>query len=204
MTDATKIFTRNFIVDELRKRIFGTVFLVLVSVLIWLFSPIRDQLHAMWQGPVVIAQLKASTEASFKAQAEQIATLTELVRNINGENRVIRQTPGQSYVTEPVTVGQPVTLNLVAQRTALGATCKLTNSQSLFTDTSGVAAPGRSLGQKRQITTDPTRLRVLIQPPRKLLLGRIEVYLALEYECSGKTVFDRTDPVYYTLLEDAN
>ncbi|WP_177174694.1 hypothetical protein [Loktanella fryxellensis] len=40
----------------------------------------------------------------------------------------------------------------------------------------------------------------MLIPPPNLQPGRIELYIALEYECAGRTVFDRTDAVTFELL----
>lgn len=201
MPDTPQMFTRSFIVEELRKRIFGLLFLVAVSILVWLFTPISEKVSGIWHSPEKLQSIEENQVEGFRAQAEQLSKLSDQVAAINGEDRVIRQSPGQSYVTEPVGQGEDVTLNLVAQRTALGERCKLVASQSLFTDARGVAMTGKSGSVKRQIGTDATRLIVVIEPPKTLLPGRIELYLALEYLCDGRTVFDRTDTVYYTLTE---
>lgn len=130
-----------------------------------------------------------------------IAELADQVRELAGENRVIRQMAGQSYVIEPVRVGDKVVLNIVAQRTTLGASCRLIGGQSLFTDEDGITVPGSALAARRQIDAMPTRLRVTLDPPPDLMPGRVEVYLSLEYDCGGKTVFDRTDTLVYRLME---
>jgi len=199
MTNTPQIFTRAFIVEELRKRVFGLLFLVAVSLAIWLLTPISDKVIGIWHSPEKLESIEANQKAGFAEQADRIAELSTLVTKLAGEDRVIRQSPGQSYVTEPVGQGEDVTLNLVVQRTALGERCKLMASQSLFTDSRGVAMTGKGSDVRRQIGTEQTRMIVILEPPKTLLPVRIELYLALEYQCDGRTIFDRTDTVYYTL-----
>lgn len=85
-----------------------------------------------------------------------------------------------SYVTEPVHVGEMVVLNLVMERTTLGAKCIFVGGQSQLTEASGVITPGSDIKPSRQIGEETTRLRVLLTPPDTLRAGRIELYLALE------------------------
>ena len=122
MPDTPQMFTRSFIVEELRKRIFGLLFLVAVSILVWLFTPISEKVSGIWHSPEKLQSIEENQRIGFEAQAERIAELSSLVTKLAGEDRVIRQSPGQSYVTEPVGQGEDVTLNLVAQRTALAQT----------------------------------------------------------------------------------
>lgn len=189
MTVSTKSALAKFLQDEVAKWAVRMFLAALAVSLIWILTPISEKAKGIWNSPEVLSRVVRDIEA-----------LTAAVNQATGENRVIRQPPGQSYVTEPVVVGQGVTLNLVVQRTTLGATCRLIQGQSLFTDVSGVAVAGSDLRAVRQIGTDQTRLRVDLVPPPILHPGRIELYLALEYACGGRTVFDRTDTVTYTLL----
>ncbi|MFT4013012.1 MAG: hypothetical protein QM682_06345 [Paracoccus sp. (in: a-proteobacteria)] len=129
-----------------------------------------------------------------------MAALRSDLATTTGDNRVIRQPPGLSHVAEPVRVGAPVVLNLVMSRTPLGARCVFVIGQSLFTDRDGIATPGSEVRPTRQIGEEATRLRIELTAPGGLEPGRIELYLALEYDCGGKHIFDRTDTVTYQLL----
>lgn len=157
-----------------------------------LFEPIRIRMSAIWHMPEEMAVLRG-----------QVSELVAGVRRATGEDRVIRQTPGLSYIEEPVWQGQSVTLIMVAERTTLGRDCRLTDWSPLFTDGSGITMPGARVAPgppRRQITNAPTRLRIEMMPPATLKPGRIEVYLALTYACGGSQIYDRSDPVVYELL----
>lgn len=181
--------TRQFFLDRLWVWITGIAFWVIAAIFTALFTPYWDTIRAIWNSPAVLASVES-----------EVALLRAEVNAVSGDNRVIRQTPGLSYVTEPVHVGEPVVLNLVASRTELGARCVLTSGQSLFTEAGGVITPGSEIRPGRQIGEEQTRMRIHLTPPPSLRPGRIELYVALEYDCDGKRVFDRTDVVTYQLL----
>lgn len=46
-----------------------------------------------------------------------------------------------------------------------------------------------------------TRLRIELIPRETLLRGRIELFLALTYDCGGREVHDRMDPAIYGMLK---
>jgi len=201
----------SVIVDATKKALITKIALTSVIALsgafIWLASPLVESVTAIVNSPKTIVDLsneiKASREESrqdSQAIKKQINELASAVAQATGEDRVIRMQPGLSYVTEPVKSGEIVTLNLVVQRTKLGATCRLVSRTGLFTDVTGVAIGGESLKPARQIGVESSRIRVDLHPPKNLMPGRIEVYLALEFDCGGRSVFDRTDTLVYTLL----
>lgn len=158
----------------------------------------RERIVGIVRGELGIEGL--ATAASLDALRRDVGQLTDEVRRATGEDRIIRQARGLSYVTEPVRQGDDVVLNLVIERTGRGADCRFVSGQSLFTDVGGVAVPGSRVEPQRQVSTSQTRLRILLTPPDVLIPGRVELYLALEYQCDGRTVFDRTDTVTYQLL----
>lgn len=135
------------------------------------------------------------------------------IKDLRGDNRVISQESGLSYVEEPVSVGEDVNIIVVAERTEYGKHCTIKDSQSIFMDTNRIPTPGqRALeNSRRNINTDPSVIPVQLVPPANLKPGRIEVYLILEYSCpimadgvpttNFKTVFDKTDTLVYELLE---
>lgn len=158
----------------------------------------RDRIVGVVRSELGIESL--ATEASVDALRRDVGQLTDEVRRATGEDRIIRQARGLSYVTEPVRQGEDVVLNLVIERTGRGKGCRFVGGQSLFTDVAGVAVPGSRVDPQRQVSTSQTRLRIVLEPPAVLIPGRVELYLALEYQCDGQTVFDRTDTVTYQLL----
>jgi len=161
-------------------------------LLLAVFTPYWQTVLAIWDSPKVLAEMQASL---VEMRAE--------VRQATGEDRVIRQPPGLSYVQEPVQQGENVILFMVAERTTLGRNCRLTGWTPLFTDSTNVTLPGSRLNAgpvSRQISDELTKLRIEIIPPAILTLGRIELYLALDYNCEGKQVPDRTDTGTYRLI----
>lgn len=170
----------------------GLAFSAVVGLFLMVWAPIRDHARTFWAMPSELAAMRT-----------QIADLAEGVKRATGEDRVIRQTPGLSYVAEPVYQGERVVLFMVAQRTTLGRDCRLMEWSALFTDANGIAVPGSPVypgGPRRQISDTATRLRIELNPPETLQPGRIELFLALTYDCAGRQVYDRTDPVIYGML----
>jgi hypothetical protein len=129
-----------------------------------------------------------------------IDDLSTQIRTLAGEDRIIRQPTGLSYVSEPVHVGETVVLNLVLQRTTRGMSCRFLGGQSLFRDASGIVTPGSPISPMQQVTDQQTRIRLDITPPPTLRDGRVELHISLEYECQGERVFDKTDVVTFELL----
>lgn len=179
----------QFFLDRLWIWATGIFFSMIGIVGLSIFTPIGTNLVKIWGAP-----------ATLSAVQMDLTKLRTEINAVTGDNRVIRQTPGLSYVTEPVHVGEPVVLNLVAERTQLGANCVLMSAQSLFTESGGVITPGSPVIPARQIGEEQTRMRILITPPDNLQPGRVELYLALEYECEGRRVMDKTDTVVYSLM----
>jgi hypothetical protein len=137
--------------------------------------------------------------------ADDVATLKADVARANGEDRVIRQPQGLSYIKEPVVEGENVTMFMVAARTRLGADCRLTDWTPIFQDERNIPTPGgraRAGPVARQIDTDLQTLRIEMVPPAGMRPGRITVYLTLTYACPGVStpVPDRTDTLAYELL----
>ncbi len=158
---------------------------------LYLYTPLSEWVTAMLEVPAKVAAISS-----------EVAELRDEVAQATGDDRVIRQPRGLSYVTEPVHVGEEVVFNLVIERTTLGANCNFLGGQSLFTEAGGVMTPGSAIpAATRRLAERQTRLRLRLVPPVNLNPGRIELYLALEYDCDGKTVFDRTETVVYQLLD---
>lgn len=141
---------------------------------------------------------------------EDVAKLQDDVARANGDDRVIRQPTGLSYILEPVRQGDNVVMIMVAGRTKLGADCRLTDWTPIFTDELNIPTPGQRLNagrMPRQISDDQQTLRIEMLPPSILRPGRITVYLTLTYQCPTDggmtTVQDRTDSLPYQLLPAA-
>ncbi|MBP0484686.1 hypothetical protein [Sagittula salina] len=139
-----------------------------------------------------------------------IAQLQQDVARANGEDRVIRQPDGMSYIREPVTQGEMVTMMLTIGRTRLGQACRLTDWVPIFVDGTNIPLPGRRAYPNRslqQLGEGLETRRIEMIPPEELMPGRVTVYLALSYACLSqggeKPVPDRTDVLAYMLLPGA-
>ncbi len=137
----------------------------------------------------------------WQAMQEDISDLKERMAAVQGEDRVIREVPGLTYVAEPVYQNEKIVFNFVAERTRLGETCTLRYSQPIFTDMLNVPTPGERRQAARQISDDPTPLRPGYTPPVNLRPGRVTVYLILAYTCDGREVFDQTSTAAFELIE---
>jgi len=182
---------------ELAKIIGALTILGSTAALIWAwaYGPVGKFLDGVTEAQV-----------SIRALALEVSQIKQDMARITGEDRVIRQTPGLSYIEEPVHEGEIVTMIMVASRTTLGRDCRLIEWTPLFTDTSGITIPGapaRDGPIRRQISQDLTRLHIEMQPPDDLKPGRVELYLALTYVCGPdeRVTYDRTDPVIYELMK---
>lgn len=181
--------TRKFFLDRLWIWIVGMLFWGIGAIALAVFTPFWSNARAVWRAPDMLL-----------AMQRDIGALRAELSAATGDNRVIRQPPGLSYVTEPVRIGDRVVLNLVIERTALGTRCVFVGGQSLFAEAGGVITPGSAVSPSRQVGEEQTRLRIPLIPPDTLRPGRIELYIALEYDCDGRQVFDRTDVMTYALL----
>ena len=150
---------------------------------------------AFTYGPV------ASFLDQWSRMQNNIAELQQKMAVVQGEDRVIREVPGLTYVSEPVYQGENIVFNMVAERTRLGLNCVLQYSQPIFTDMLNIPTPGLRREAARQIRDDPTPLRPGYTPQPNLRPGRVTVYLILAYTCDGKTVFDQTSTAAFEIIE---
>ena len=181
-----------FLWEEFKKWSTRSLFVIVTAIAVALWSPIGITLKDIWNSPGRLTAIEAGVDE-----------INESLRNLTGEDRVFRQIEGLSYVEEPVYRGENIFLHLVVERTELGKDCVLTKAVPLFKDKTGVTTPG-TIPERDLIsgvTTDPIAVRLEYIPPPNLELGRVEVYVAIEYECNGKTGFDRTDVLAYELVD---
>tara|TARA_R110000796_G_scaffold59405_15_gene137057 strand:- start:7940 stop:8515 length:576 start_codon:yes stop_codon:yes gene_type:complete len=162
-----------------------------IGIIVSFFSGI----WAFTYGPV------ASFLDQWSRMQNNIAELQQKMAVVQGEDRVIREVPGLTYVSEPVYQGENIVFNMVAERTRLGLNCVLQYSQPIFTDMLNIPTPGLRREAARQIRDDPTPLRPGYTPPPNLRPGRVTVYLILAYTCDGKTVFDQTSTAAFEIIE---
>lgn len=177
--------------EEFKKWITRVVFTAITAILIFLFTPLYENLKSIWEVPERLTVIE-----------DQISDLKTTTDSLTGEDRIIRQQPKLSYVEEPVYLGDNVAIIIVAQKTALGQTCTLEEMQALFTDETRITTPGQfpKYTRKIDLTSNPTTSRVEIIPPPNLKTGRVQVYLVLEFDCNGTTRFDRTEILTFQLL----
>lgn len=184
---------KGFLKERFWIWIAGVAFTALGSLTLALLTPVGARIAFLWNLP------------------SQMAVIETRLSRALGEDRVIRQRQGLSYVEEPVHVGQPVNLILVLERTMLGASCRLVDWVPLFTDASNIPTPGTRAGpvagagpslsrRDRPIEAEATKLRIEIMAPPALIPGRVEVYLSMDYDCAGQHVPERSEPVIYRLL----
>ena len=181
-----------FLWEEFKKWFTRSFFVVMTAIVVALWSPVGNNLKDIWNSPGRLTAIEAGVDE-----------INESLRNLTGEDRVFRQIDGLSYVEEPVYRGENIFLHLVVERTELGKDCVLTKAVPLFKDKTGVTTPGTMPERDliNGVTTDTIAVRLEYIPPPNLELGRVEVYVAIEYECNGKTGFDRTDVLAYKLLD---
>lgn len=185
-----------FVLDEAKKWLARTAIMGSVALILFLVTPLKDRLAEIWHSPTQLAAISAKLD-----------TLTAEVQRATGEDRVIYEAPGLSYVREPVHLGEQITLNMVVRRTRLGAACALVNRTALFTDETNIPSAGPTQRPARQMTTTETPVRLVLDVPPQVQPGRVTVYLSLEFSCpqadgkSDKTIFDQTRPVAFMLLK---
>ena len=105
--------------------------MALTAIIVALWSLAGSNLKDIWNSPDRLTAIETGMDE-----------IRENMRNLSGENRIIRQREGLSYVEEPVHRGENVFLYLVIERTELGKNCVLTKAVPLFKDKTGVTTPG--------------------------------------------------------------
>lgn len=179
----------HFIIDEAKKWLARTVIAVGVGGGVILLSPVGERVQAIWRSPDQLTDISTKLDR-----------LSAELQKASGENRVISEAPGLSYVKEPVHLGEPLTLNLVIRRTRTGSACTLVSRTAIFTDETNIASAGEAQRPARQVGDSDTAIRVILAVPEQVQPGRVTVSLSLEFDCGGKRVFDATRPVAFALL----
>lgn len=179
----------DFLAEEAKKWTARTVIAGAVATCVFMLTPLNIRLSGIWNSPEKLSEISTKLDA-----------LATEIQKATGEDRVIFETPGLTYVTEPVYVGDAIVLNMVVRRTRLGSACTMINRTALFTDDTNIATPGTQKRAERQIDTVDTPLRILLEVPPQLRSGRVTVHLSLEFQCGERTVFDQTRPTPFLLL----
>jgi len=198
--------TKDFMAAEGKKTIARWFYLGLGLIILGILTPWYSYVGAIAKSPQTTERIEKSLvamqerfDSDFQRVGSQIEDLTSAVNRAAGNDRIIRQQNGLSYVSEPVSVGEQVVLNLVLSRTELGQDCTLLRGQSLFRDDTNIIVAGSEIIPRRQFGREQDRARLVITPPPTLNVGRVELYIALEYDCNDRIVFDKTDSVTYEL-----
>lgn len=130
----------------------------------------------------------------------------ELILRSLGEDRVIRQPMGLSYVEEPVHIGEDIIINLTLARTQWGKECVYQNGNAVFITPNGITVGGSDLPPIRQFNQDTSRFRLSIDHPTfegrgSVSAGRWAVYTILNYECYGEKVVEETYAMDFYIQE---
>lgn len=194
MTDKAAHTFWAFILDEAKKWLARTAIMAIAALALFLLTPLKERIGGIWTSPDQLSEISAKLDL-----------LTAEVQKATGEDRVIYETAGLSYVREPVHMGDKILYNLVVRRTRLGAACTLLNRTPIFTDESNIASAGPTEKPARQVGNADTPLRIMLDIPAPVTPGRVTIYLSLEFQCPGangttKAVFDQTRPVAFMLL----
>lgn len=183
----------NLFLEELKKWFIKLIFLVLTAILAFIFTPLYEKIQEIWEMPERLNSIESS-----------VKNLEETTKTLTGEDRIIRQPYGLSYVREPVKVGDNINVVIVAQRTESGLSCILEGVQGVFSDETRIPYSGSlaKYTRLRNIGKDLEPVSLELVPPPNLIPGRIEIYLVSKYDCDGSTRFDRTYVLNYKLLSE--
>ena len=139
-----------------------------------------------------------------------LSHLERVVLDLAGVNRIIRQPEGQSYVREPVRIGESVVFVMTIGRTPVGEACRYIAAIPLYTDEDGITASGEFQGRGRQYTTQTERAEIVLSLPLRMTPGRVSMQMQIEYQCPERevqgrkypagTFYELTYPVVFRLL----
>lgn len=179
----------DFLAEEAKKWTARTVIAGAVATCVFMLTPLNIRLSGIWNSPEKLSEIST-----------KIDTLSAEIQKATGEDRVIYETPGLTYVTEPVYVGDAIVLHMVVRMTRLGAACTMISRTPLFVDDTNIATPGIQKRAERQVGTTDTPLRIPLDVPPELRSGRVTVHLSLEFQCGDRIVYDQTRPTPFMLL----
>lgn len=157
-----------------------------------------------------VENIRAITEDTRRELSDLRVDVRELQdnqRSLLGEDRVFRETPGLTYVREPVYVGDPVTFFLTAQRTDFGRECRFLSAVPVYRDERNIDFFGPPRQEGRQLTLDGTPVRPEFEQPEGLRPGRVTIRVIIDYECelpdgSIRRVQETTSTVPFLLLSE--
>lgn len=167
------------------------VFAAFTFIIIAIWTPVGSNVGAIWNSPTQLQEMSIKMD-EISAQIEKLS----------GNDRITRQPDNMSYVKEPVSVGENITLVLFIGRTNSGAGCVLREVIPQFTDEMNVTFPGEPRRPTIQLDTRIVRRIVNLAQPKEITkAGRVRVQMQLEYECGHEPFFEMTKPVFYYALE---
>lgn len=152
--------------------------------------------------PMFIKQLKEDLNVATK---EDLAAFQEQVNRIAGEDKIIRMPAGHSYVSEPVSQGEPIDVTLVLARTVRGQACIFVSGIPLYTDDRGIPFSGDPISPIKQVSTTNERLPLTLQPPAALNPGRVGISISMKFSCPFGAhgafieVYDDTETIFFQM-----
>ena len=186
-------WTKNFIV------VWGIGMAIFTTIATFIFSIARNEIADFASDFLRLDRLATGEQiARLELRLDQLGAQID---EVTGENGYLIVRIRQSYVLEPVLVGEAVTVRYLMRRTARGADCVFISATPLFRDIRDIAFPGEALTPPIQIGTQFQRIQTVYQPPDHLIPGRVEITVALRYECDGQPAFDEIPPLTFELTE---
>lgn len=180
----------QFVWEEWKKRIAGTLFAIVLFTI------------AAWATPIGHRMMKIyHTSDQLDLMNDKIDDMMNTILELSGKNRVTEQPDGMSYVKEPVYLGEPISLVLFIGRTESGAGCILKEFIPQLTDENGVTLSEQPRRPLAQLNASVGRRVMTVTQPAGLSAGRTRINLQLEYLCGGSTVFELTKGVFFYTLE---
>lgn len=154
--------------------------------------------------PAFIERLRSDLNVATK---DDISTLQVQLDRISGNDKILVMPMGHSFVNEPVFLGEPIDLTLVAYRTERGSLCNFVEATPLFIDGRGIPLPGQMLEPIKQLGQQSERLSLKLHPPGAMQAGRVGVYLSMKYSCpygsneSFIDIFEETRTLFFYVDE---
>lgn len=190
MSEQAKPTFMSFVLDRIKIHVVGAAILFTSSTLVVWLTPVGQHVKSIWNSPQHLENI-----------SDKVDTLITEVMKATGEDRVLVELPGLSYVVEPVYRGNAITLNMVVRRTKTGAGCVSIMRTPLFTDETNTAIAGISAPPANQIGSSETPVRIDLAVPPQVRSGRVTVYLSYEFECGENRIFETTRPVPFILKD---
>lgn len=197
MSDATRLNrTASWLKD----------FLVLWAVGIAIFTSIASAFFYFARNEIAdfawvfLGMERLATAEQVAELRAQVDRLSGKLDEVTGEDGLVIVNRAQSFVLEPVRQGELVTVRYLMRRTQRGMACTFVGSTPMFADMRDIRFPGETVTPPVQVSRQFERRQVTYKAPSNLLPGRIELTVALEYDCKGQRSFDEIDALTFQLL----